>query len=410
MLTDVFDSPTKAARLLAGPAGGHLDDFSNWLSNRGYTRLTIASYARAADRFSRWIQTQDPNSLIHGHSLLKGYRLQLSATSGSLDHTFERGNYYCGARRFVAFLCDTGIASAPTQFEDDLVAAFCHWLSQHRGVGEATLNEYRRVARKIVQELGSDPTDFTTGKLRLFVLQHVRGRGRSQTESIATSVRMFIRYLVVTGQAHDCMNSAIPSVAGWRKSSLPKYLPAAEIERAIEACDRTTSLGARDHAIVLLLARLALRAGDVANLKCADIDWHEARIRVSGKSRRENWLPVPQDVGDAILYYVEHARRQVDSDHLFILNRAPYTPILARQVSQTAQRALQRAKVKTPSYGAHIFRHSAATQMLRNGATLREIGALLRHNDFDTTALYAKVDVDLLRQVAQAWPQDVSSC
>jgi site-specific recombinase XerD len=221
---------------------------------------------------------------------------------------------------------------------------------------------------------------------------------------------MFVRFLIATERCAQDLEHIIPRAPGRRPSSLPKYLSPEDVERAIAACDPSTQLGARDRAIVLLLARLALRAADVADLKWWDINWPKGTIRLTGKSRREDVLPLPQDVGDAILHYVERMRPAVPSDHIFIITAAPYTPIRPRQVSQTAKRVLLRAGVQAASYGAHIFRHSVATTMLRSGASLGEIGALLRHSDSDTTAVYAKVDVDLLRQVALPWPEEVPQC
>ena len=161
---------------------------------------------------------------------------------------------------------------------------------------------------------------------------------------------------------------------------------------------------------LLLLSRLGLRAGDVAGLCLGDIDWANARFRVSGKSRTPAWLPLPQDAGDALLHYILTARPAGSSDGVFLISRAPYTRILTRQISLTAERAILRAGVKASSLGAHQFRHSAATAWLRQGMTLQAIGAVLRHRNVDTTAIYAKVDVGLLRGIALPWPQEIMSC
>jgi len=410
MLNDIYVELQALERLRGSPAGGYLDDFTDWLATRRYTKLTIRSYVIAAVRFMDWAQETQGDKLVVDEHQVHDYRRHLDATATSRNRNGERGNYYCGARRFLAFLQDAGAVEHQVPTGSALVEAFCVWLRRHRGISDATLNQYRPVVIKLVEALGSETTDYTAGKLRSFVLQQVKGYSHSRTETIVISVRMFTRFLIATEQCAEGLEHVIPRVAGWRASSLPKYLPATDIERTIAACDPSRPIGARDRAIILLLARLALRAGDVAELKCSDIDWDEARIRLTGKNRRENWLPLPQDVGDAILHYLEHGRPTVACDRLFIISTAPYTPIRPRQVSQTAQRALLCAGVETPSYGAHIFRHSAATTMLRNGASLDEIGALLRHNDADTTALYAKVDVDLLGQVALPWPEEVAPC
>jgi site-specific recombinase XerD len=153
-----------------------------------------------------------------------------------------------------------------------------------------------------------------------------------------------------------------------------------------------------------------LRAGDVANLRLDDLDWTQGRIRVTGKSRQSAWLPLPQDAGDAVLHYLTAARPRAPTDRVFLIMRAPYTPILSRQITATAERTLRRSGISAPSLGAHIFRHSAATVWLRQGLSLQSIGAILRHCDVDTTAIYAKVDVGLLRQIALPWPGEQTPC
>jgi len=221
---------------------------------------------------------------------------------------------------------------------------------------------------------------------------------------------MFVRYLIATGQCSECLRYAIPPLAGWRQSSIPRYLDASDVEHVIACCEPSTPLGMRDRAVILLLARLALRASDVAGLRLSDIDWQQGRLFVSGKTRHQAWLPLPQEVGDALLHYLHKGRPSVSGDRLFIITRAPYTQILARQVSQTAQRAILRAGINAPSYGAHIFRHSAATALLRNGVPLQGVATLLRHSSVEMTAHYAKVDVELLKQVALPWPEEAPLC
>lgn len=188
-------------------------------------------------------------------------------------------------------------------------------------------------------------------------------------------------------------------------------MPADKIERIIDSCDSGTPSGLRDRAVLLLLARLGLRAGDVANLRLGDIDWKTGRFRVMGKGRREVWLPLPQDAGDALLTYLQRVRPAVSNDHVFLKIQAPIAPCSASSVSHRVAEAIRRAGVEAPAHGAHLLRHSLATRMLREGATLDAIGVLLRHEDIETTAVYSKVDVELLRQVAQPWPTaEVSRC
>jgi site-specific recombinase XerD len=201
-------------------------------------------------------------------------------------------------------------------------------------------------------------------------------------------------------------------MAHWRLSSLPRYLQPGDVERVIESCDRTTSVGCRDRAMLLLLARMGLRAGDVARLRLDDVDWENAWIQVSGKSRRQTQLPLTQEVGDALIAYLKNGRpHSIISDALFVRHRAPFHPFRTHgAVSTVVTRAMHRAGVACPSRGAaHLFRHSAATSMLRHGTSLQDIGVILRHRFVQTTAIDAKVDVTTLQTIAQPWPE-VTPC
>jgi site-specific recombinase XerD len=207
------------------------------------------------------------------------------------------------------------------------------------------------------------------------------------------------------------LDGAIPVLAHWRLSSLPRYLPADEVERVIASCDLTLAVGKRDRAILLLLARLGLRAGDIVQLRLRDIEWKQAWIHVSGKGRSETRLPLTQKVGDALVTYLTSGRPPTDTDTVFVRSRAPFRAFASHcAVSAIVDRALARAGVTRPSRGAaHLLRHSVATSMLRHGASLQDVAALLRHRSVTTTEIYAKVDVTALRRIAQPWPE-VQSC
>jgi site-specific recombinase XerD len=187
---------------------------------------------------------------------------------------------------------------------------------------------------------------------------------------------------------------------------LPRYIGVAEVERLIATCDLTTPAGARDRAVLLLLARLGLRAGDVVALRLDAIDWQQATLTVRGKGRRETKLPLPQDAGDAVLDYLKRGRPCVARDELFLMANAPFRSLRGSTVSSIVCRALDRGGIAAPTKGANLLRHSAATAMLRGGATLDMVGAVLRHRSADMTAHYAKVDVLMLQQIAQPWPGD----
>jgi site-specific recombinase XerD len=285
------------------------------------------------------------------------------------------------------------------------VASFRQWLQQHRGAAESTRYNYCRAAAKLIDSLGDNPNRYDVQRLRAFILETSRRSGSGATKTLISGVRAFLRYLAVEGRCQVGLDGAIPAVAGWRLASLPRWLSGEEVSRILQTCDTETMLGARNHSIILLLARLGLRAGDVTELRLSAIDWTDASIAVSGKGRLEVRLPLSQEIGDALLRYLDY-RPRAETDRVFLRAVAPFRGLkCSRSVSSIVARAMRRAGVTAPSYGAHILRYSAATQMLREGASLYEVGAVLRHRCCDMTAYYAKVDVTLLKQVAQPWPE-----
>jgi site-specific recombinase XerD len=216
-----------------------------------------------------------------------------------------------------------------------------------------------------------------------------------------------LRFLIAKGYCTVELEEAIPTLAHWRLAALPRYLQPEEVERLFTSCNRSTPLGRRDRAILLLLARLGLRAGDVVHLRLSDIDWKNASIQVCGKSRRQTRLPLTHEVGQAIVDYLQDGRPPSSADTVFLRCRAPFRPLGSHSaVSIVVRRALRRAGVVRPSRGAaHLLRHSVATSMLREGASLEDIAGVLRHSSIETTQIYAKVDIAALRQIAQPWPE-----
>jgi site-specific recombinase XerD len=254
--------------------------------------------------------------------------------------------------------------------------------------------------------LGTDPTGWNATAVRRYFLERTGQGGKSSVEKLITSLRVFLRYLAVQGLCQADLDKAVPAYASWRLAELPRYLTAEQVVDLLTACDGDSPGRRRDRAILLLLARLGLRAGDVAQLRLADIEWEAGTLLVCGKSGYQVRLPLPQEVGDAIIAYMECRPTVAQSDRVFLRNIAPFRPFLdGGSVSLVAKRAMRRAGVVTPVKGAHALRHTAATQMLRNGVPLEQIGLVLRHRGVDTTAHYAKADVNLLQQIAQPWPE-----
>ena len=283
---------------------------------------------------------------------------------------------------------------------------FKEWLRKHRGASDATIKLYARDAARLVAALGDDPGGWEPAAIRSFFLDCASHCGEGTVEKLTTSLRAFLRYLAVQGRCRAGLADVVPGYAHWRLADLPRYLAAEQVNRLIAACDGEVVERRRDRAILLLLARLGLRAGDVAQLRLDDIEWETGSLRVSGKSRYEVRLPLPQDVGDAIAAYLACRPSTCPSDHVFLRNIAPFRPFRNGDgVSSVVKRLMQRAGIVAPVKGAHVLRHTAATEMLRHGVPLEKIGLVLRHRGIDTTARYAKADVALLKQIAQPWPE-----
>lgn len=284
-------------------------------------------------------------------------------------------------------------------------------MRQHRGTSVRTLQDYRCCLQSFLDGLGEDfaSDQLDASRLRQFILERGRSIGLSRAKSTTSALRMFIRFLIAQGKCPAGLDHAIPSLAYWRLSTLPRYIQPEEVERVILSPNRDTPVGKRDHAILLLLARLGLRGGDVLDLRLTDIDWHAATICVRGKNRRLSQLPLTQEVGDALVDYLHTGRPSTDGDHVFVRSLAPFRRFRdVRAISDVAKLAMRRAGVDFPARGAaHVLRHSLATSMLRQGASLQDIAAILRHQSIASTQIYAKVDVITLSEIAQPWPEEL---
>ena len=291
-----------------------------------------------------------------------------------------------------------------------LAAQYRQYLTEERGCSDWTVENYgRHIDRFLAQRFGAGPVRFE--RLRshhviAFVQREAGRHGRGYILQVGTGLRSFFQLLRYRGDITTDFAVGVPSVAKWPQTDLPKHLAADAVQTVLDGCDLMTPVGRRDHAILLLLARLGLRAGEVVTLQLEDIDWDNGQITIRSK-KGSGWarLPLPSDVGIAISRYLRLDRPRCSCRNVFVRMVAPYRRISTSCViSDLTWSALQRAGVESERTGAHLFRHSLATAMLRQGASLDEIGQVLRHKDADTTAIYAKVDLDALRRLAVAWP------
>ena len=299
-----------------------------------------------------------------------------------------------------------GIHASPSQLH---LESFEDYLKSERGLAQATIDRYRSdVLRFLNQRFETipprwhelRPTDITD-----FILRRRREVSPGSIKLVGNALRAFFRFLRVRGDIATDLASAVPSVADWRLSELPKSLEADQVRQLLDSCDRRSGVGQRNYAILLLLARLGLRAGEIVALRLEDLDWKAGEITVRGKGSRRDRLPIPQDVGEALAAYLSDGRPRCESRRVFITARAPHQGFAGSvAVCSIVSRALARAGLKPPRRGAHLLRHTLATQMLRRGASMVEIAQVLRHSSTSTTEIYTKVDRDALRELAQPWP------
>lgn len=413
MLETYFSAPKMLGHLRSGPSGPYLDAFAELLERDGYRPATAVRYLRAAAHLGHFLEerggTLTEIDLTAFAEHLRSCRCPRSKGGRRNHHTSF------GAKRFRDFLVAIGVCTSivgrpvAEHAEPEVIAGFRVWLRKHRGAAAPTIRLYTRDAGHLMTALGDDPGCWSATDVRNAFVERAGRIGSSSVEKLITSLRAFLRYLAARSLCQADLDEAVPGYACWRLAELPRYLTAEQVDCLLAACDGDTPCRRRDRAMLLLLARLGLRAGDVAQLRCSDIEWETGTLRVCGKSRHQVRLPLPQEVGEAILAYLECRPLACRSDRVFLRNIAPYRPMLNGDgVSSAMKRIMRRAGVISPVKGAHALRHTAATQMLRHGVPLEQIGLVLRHRGIDTTAYYAKADINLLKQIAQPWPEALS--
>lgn len=393
--------------------GRHLEGFSASLAAFGYSKVTYSSRLSQARHFAEWVLQQRVPADSIGGALIEQFahhdcQCGIKTKRGKrVDGTGAKDRRR-GARAFVAFLGDEGLipAAKVSVVQDPQLIAFANWLRRERGATAETARRYLQELGRWLAKLGSEPQEYTAAAVRSIVLDQGDDRSRSSVRITVTVLRAFLRFMIGQGLCAPSLLLAVPPGVRRRLSTVPKTIPVSTVEEIIASCGTGTVIEVRDRAIILLLARMALRAGDIWQLRLSDIDWRASRLRLHGKSRREVMMPLPQDVGDALLAYIEDARPMVASDRVFLRAQAPFTAFRSSaEIAGIVSRVQSRGGFVGLPTGAHVFRHSLASAWLRGGADLDQIGVALRHASRDTTAIYSKVDVDMLAAVAQPWPE-----
>ena len=382
---------------VAGPLAGYEAAFRAHLSRSGYASRSAGDLMRAMVRAGRWLE--DRGVTAGGLTPLLAADLQ-----ADVPH----------AGPLLRFLREAGVVPAASGAgagpAEAVLAQFRAWLAGERGLSAATVACYAKQARKFLVFLG-EPLDaalaqLDAGRVTSFMVGYCQGRNPESAKALVTATRALLRFLHVTGHVPVPLAAAVPAVAGWRLASLPRGLDTAAVSRLLASCDRDTVTGRRDLAILTLLARLGLRGAEVAALELADVDWRGGEVAVRGKASRIERLPLPADVGEAVAAYLMTGRPRCGAPTVFCTVRAPYRRLSPAAIRGIMAQACRRAGL--PRAGAHRLRHSLATQMLRAGASLPEVGQVLRHRSQLATSVYAKVDEIALRVLARPWPGGAS--
>jgi integrase/recombinase XerD len=396
-----------------GPLEGHVPGYARLLGQYGYTVEYGRAKLRQLRNFSQWLQRRRIASEAVNSQLIAAFLSGLR----NRPRCFGEG---ATLSLLLMHLRSLGVVSPhdpelPESQTDRIVREYRYHQVNERCIHEQTVAGYtgaiRRFIRYVFARREFDSSRLTARAINGFVLKETTLRGRRACQLCASALRSFLRFLVMTGRLERNLAQCVPSVAGWRASELPHYIESCEVEKLLNSCNRSTDVGKRNYAILLLLARLGLRAGEVSKLDLQDVDWWSGEIRVRGKNGRVDRLPLSQDVGEAIVEYLKCRRSESSSKRLFLQARAPYLGLAdyhSHSVSYIVRRTFKLANLNPPYRGAHVLRHSLATKMLGEGVSLFQIGQVLRHASIQTTEIYAKVDLAALRKLAQPWPGGVS--
>jgi len=390
-----------------GPLGPYIDCFAAEMRDERYAQHTSELQVRLVTDFGRWLANRGIQAQEITAGLFKPY------LRSRRRRRFPTGNDVSALRRLLDLLIRKGVVPEPVTpavtAADLLQSEFRLYLQQERALASTTQSYYLAFVSEFLKErFGAGPVDLSSlsaTDVTGFVRRRAVTIQSRRVQLMTTALRSFLRFARCRGDIDKDLAACVPAVANWKLSTIPRAIPSSQVELVLTSVDRRTAMGRRDYAILLILARLGLRAGEITTLTLEDLNWQEGLITVRGKAGRYSQLPLPVDVGEAIADYLQHGRTMDSSRCVFLRTRAPAGGFKGQcGIGSVVKHALARAGVDAPRKGAHQFRHGLASQMLRQGASLFEIGELLRHRSPQTTAIYAKVDLVSLATLALPWP------
>jgi site-specific recombinase XerD len=380
--------------------------FREELIGRGYRPWPTVKQLQLLAHVSRWLEARDLQAgELTVDRVEQFVRVRRASRRSGLVST-RAMRPLLGYLRGLGVIPEAAMVVLPLPGEQ-LVARYSAYLLERRGLSQSSVRNYVNVARAFFSDRetlgGSLALEELDGPaVTDFVLRESRRTSIGSAMCLVVRLRALLRFLHVEGEIAEDLTGAVPRVASWRNASLVKALDSSAVTRLLASCDRRTRFGRRDFAVLMLLCRLGLRGGEVAAMRLADIDWRGGEVMIRGKGSRQEQLPLPTDVGEALAGWLRHGRPRCESPFVFTHVRAPHEGLSPTAVTGIVRRACERAGL--PVVGAHRLRHTAATEMLRAGVSLSAVGQVLRHRDADTTAIYAKVDRLALAAVVQPWP------
>lgn len=411
MLERVYKSRRMMQEFRQGPLGDHIDEFVSLLIEQGYSLKGLKRRLGPISDFNRWLINQG----------LKLQQLRESTIDEFVDYRTKRipASVRRGGLRTLTQLIDLlrrdGRVPPPKPPApsvgpiERVLQSYSAYLRDEKGLATSWVkNCCRRAGDLLLKRFGEGPlelTNLTQNDVVSFLTCCGERYSSKHTQVIASALRSFLRFLRVNGNIGEGLAGCIPAVPAWRACHLPEFLTRKEVRLLLKTCKRRSAKGRRDYAILLLLVRLGLRASEVLHLTLDDIDWKGGEITIRGKGAQRVRLPLPCDVGEAIVAYIRWSRPACSCRNLFIRTRAPLRGLSnPSSISTIVRRAILAAGLNPQHKGAHLLRYTMATDCLRQGATLFEVGDLLGHCSSATTALYAKVDVARLSELALPWP------
>lgn len=407
MIESLFPDPLAQQHLYARPLGSYVEGFAAHLDMQGYAEATAKEKLRLIAHLNRWLARHDLTPTV-----LDAERIRQFLADHGPTHVRRGDAPTC--RMLLDYLRELGSIPPPSKVVDStplgrIKSDFTHYLVAERGLSAATVINYNPTVHRFLKERFSveevELSELSPRDVHRFLLRHAPRVSRGRAKLMATALRSFFRFLRQRGDITSDLASAIPATTNWRLTGLPLSLGPEQVEALLDSCDQDTALGQRDYAILLLLARLGLRAGEVVALTLDDLDWETGTLIVHGKGKRQERLPLPEDVGAAVANYLRGSRPRCASRRVFIRLQAPHRGFSSSvAIDNVVRRALARTGLDPEKKGAHLLRHSLATRLLGSGASLEQIAQLLRHAHPQTTEIYAKVDLQALRALAQPWP------